>query len=348
MQKGFGSLVIDLIGTELQPEERELIAHPLVGGIILFSRNYESLAQLKQLTQAIRQVKNKPLLIMVDQEGGRVQRFKEEFTRIPPAAVYGQQGTKALELAAAGGYVMAIELLAAGIDLSLAPILDLNKGVSAIIGDRSFHSDPYEAIKLINAFINGMKQAGMAATGKHFPGHGSVAPDSHLELPIDHRSWDEIVKEDLQPFVYFIRNKIPALMTAHIAFPAVDEMPVSFSHHWLTEILRDQLHFEGVVMSDDLDMKGAASMGDYAARMRAACEAGCDIILLCNNRPAVIQVLDHIPYESYLLDQSKYEMLRGQFALDLPLTQNIQWKKNRELIESLNNSISSSCQTRII
>lgn len=336
MQKSFGSLVIDLMGTELQPEERDLIAHPLVGGVILFSRNYESIMQLQALTHEIRQVK-KTLLIMVDQEGGRVQRFRDNFTRLPPAAEYLQMAGGdfhlALELSKLGGWVMAVEILSRGIDLSLAPVLDLNKGVSSVIGDRAFGQTLTELIPLASAFIEGMKEAGMAATGKHFPGHGSVAPDSHKELPVDERSWEMIEKEDLQPFVHFINQEIPALMTAHILFPAVDALPVSFSRYWLKDILRERLQFKGVVMSDDLDMKGADSMGDYADRTKASFNAGCDIILLCNNRPAVIQVLDRLPYSSYLLNLEKYELLRGNFPdRQEALAQNKLWQSRREFL----------------
>lgn len=319
MQKSFGSLMIDLMGTELQQEEQELLEHPLVGGLILFSRNYQTPEQVQTLIKSVRQaVKAKPFLIMVDQEGGRVQRFRQDYTRIPPAALYGQvydeNPALGLQLAETGGWVMAYELLMRDVDLSLAPVLDLNRGISSVIGDRAFHGDFKHAIKLAAAYIHGMKVAGMAATGKHFPGHGSVAPDSHKELPVDDRSFEEISKEDLQPFIHFINAKIPALMTAHILFPAVDKMPVSFSRYWLHEVLREQLHYEGVVMSDDLDMKGAAVVGDYADRMELAREAGCDLILLCNNRAAVTQVLDRVSYEPHLLDLDKYELLRSRFS----------------------------------
>jgi beta-N-acetylhexosaminidase len=338
MQKTFGSLIMDLQGTTLLQDEKELILHPLVGGLILFSRNYETPEQVEALIKQVRQVvQDKPFLIMVDQEGGRVQRFRKDFTRIPPAAVYGQvydeNPALGLQLAETGGWVMAYELLARGVDLSLAPILDLNKGVSSVIGDRAFHGDIIKAIKLAAAYIHGMKVAGMAATGKHFPGHGSVAPDSHKELPVDERRFDELAREDLQPFVHFINAKIPALMTAHILFPAVDKLPVSFSRYWLHEVLRQELHFEGVVMSDDLDMKGADSVGDYADRMQLAREAGCDLILLCNNRAAVLQVLDRVPHAAHSVDLNKYELLRGRFAEVNPrLDENQAWLNRRDFL----------------
>jgi len=334
--KLFGPLIIDLISTELSSEEAELLAHPLVGGVIYFTRNYSSPTQIQALSKSIRAVKDKPLLIMVDQEGGRVQRFKDQFTRLPPAAFYGQaydrQAALGLDLAEKGGWLMATELLQQGVDLSLAPVFDLNKGLSSVIGDRAFHQDPLIAVKLARAFIRGMQTAGMAATGKHFPGHGSVAPDSHLELPVDPRPFETIEKEDLQPFIQFINDKIPALMTAHILFPAVDKMPVSFSSYWLRDILRQRLHFEGVVISDDLNMHGANMAGNYLERAGLACEAGCDLLLVCNNRPAVLQVLDGLP-SRFALGRDKYDLLRGRFSLDpATLRENPLWQERRDFL----------------
>lgn len=334
MQKAFGSLIIDLKGIELEQDEKELLEHPLVGGVILFTRNYQFPEQLQNLIRSIRQV-NKPLLIMVDQEGGRVQRFRNGFTPIPPAAVYGKRYDEnphlGLQLAETGGWLMAYELVSKGIDLSLAPILDLNKGLSSIIGDRAFHQNAAIAVKLAAAYIQGMKRAGMAATGKHFPGHGSVVPDSHLELPVDSRIWDEVRQDDLQPFIAFIKGEIPALMTAHILFPQVDKMPVSFSRFWLKNILREQLGYQGVVISDDLNMKGAEIMGNYADRMCLAREAGCDIILLCNNRPAILQVLDRVVAAEHQLDPSKHELLRADFSLAHQVDQHT-WEQQRDFL----------------
>ncbi len=342
MQKKLGSLIIDLKGTTLQAEERELLAHPLVGGLVLFSRNYETLEQLQALIQDLRQMQSRPFLIMVDQEGGRVQRFRQEFTLLPPAATYGRAYDKnperGLGLAEAGGWLMAFELLAQGIDLSLAPVLDLAKGLSTVIGDRAFHSEAATAIQLATAYIQGMKKAGMAATGKHFPGHGSVKPDSHEELPVDHRSLEDLLKDDLSPFIHFIKQDLPALMTAHILFPEIDKLPVSFSPYWLQDVLRKQLHFKGVIMSDDLNMKGADMIGDYADRVQAAREAGCDLILLCNNREAVIQVLDRVSYAPHLLAFQKYELLRGSFPnQEQSKAQNQRWLQHRNfLLNSIN------------
>ncbi len=337
MKKDFGSLIIDIKGCELQAEEKELLAHPLVGGLILFSRNYESSEQVRALIHSVRQGLRKPFLIMVDQEGGRVQRFRQGFTRIPPAAFYGQVYDEnpelGLRLAETGGWVMAYELVTQGVDLSLAPVLDLNKGISSVIGDRAFHRDSAAAIRLAAAYIHGMKTAGMAATGKHFPGHGSVAPDSHKELPLDARTEEELAKEDLLPFIYFINEKIPALMTAHILFPAVDQLPVSFSRYWLQEVLRQKLKYEGLIMSDDLDMKGAEVAGDYADRMELAREAGCDLILLCNNREAVLQVLDRVNPALHLLPSQKYDLLRARFPVVKPgPVENQHWARRRDFL----------------
>lgn len=338
MQKTLGPLVIDLAGTSLQPEEQDLLAHPLVGGVILFTRNYQSIEQLRALIRSIRGVKE-PLLIMVDQEGGRVQRFRQHFTSLPPAAAYAQMAkansANAAHLAKAGGWLMATEILSMGIDLSLAPLLDIDKGISAVIGDRAYGENPVQVIALASAFIEGMKEAGMAATGKHFPGHGGIAPDSHHELPIDTRSWEMIEKEDLQPFIHFINHQIPALMTAHILFPAVDSLPVSFSRYWLQNILRERLGFQGVIMSDDLNMKGADQIGDYSQRAQMALAAGCDLILLCNNRSAVIEVVEQLNDQLYLVDDKKYALLKGSFPSSLgPFSQNSQWQNYQELLST--------------
>lgn len=294
-----------------------MLSHPLVGGVILFARNFESKNQLKSLCTAMRVSRKKPLLIMADQEGGRVQRFKEEFTRLPPMQEFGQQYDKdptlAFNLSKNCGKLMAQELLSCEIDLSFAPVLDLNKGVSSVIGDRAFHANPNVVTQLASAFIAGMKEAGMAATGKHFPGHGSVALDSHKALPIDDRSYDEIEKDDLIPFMRLIQQGIPALMAAHIIFSQVDKLPVGYSSTWLKGILQKKLGFEGVIFSDDLSMEGANMSADFSDRVKAAKEAGCDFTLICNHRAGVIEALDRLPH-SLLLDSEKWEPLRGRFS----------------------------------
>ena len=335
MANKIGSLIIDLQGKELTAEERDLLAHPLVGGIILFTRNYESRLQLTQLCRSVREARKTPLLLMVDQEGGRVQRFIPEFTRLSSMAVFGklQDTAKALQLAKDCGWLMAVELLSTGIDMSLAPILDLNKGVSSVIGDRAFHANPQQVIELAGAFIQGMKEAGMTATGKHFPGHGSIAPDSHVSMPIDERTLADIERDDLVPFKTLIKRGISALMAAHILFPNIDHRPVGFSPVWLQTILRQQLGFNGTLLSDDLNMEGANISANYADRVLAAREAGCDFALLCNNRSGVIQALDAVPEVKHQVEQDKWRVLQSNFSHEQTAYQDSKrWQATREFL----------------
>lgn len=318
MTDKIGTLIIDVADKTLSAEDREILAHPLVGGVILFTRNYDSREQLTHLCQQIRQASQHPLLIMVDQEGGRVQRFISEFTRLPPMDSFGQlydnNPQAACRLAQECGWLMATELLSVGIDLSFAPVLDLNKGLCSVIGDRSFHADPEVVIMLASAFIRGMQEAGMAATGKHFPGHGAVTLDSHLTLPVDDREMSEIEQTDMLPFTHLVNAGMSAVMAAHIVFPRVDALPVGFSRVWLHDILRKRLGFTGVLFSDDLHMEGANISANYADRMLATKEAGCDFALICNYRPGVIQVLDNVAHATHLLDKEKWGILQGQFT----------------------------------
>jgi beta-N-acetylhexosaminidase len=313
-----GSLVIDIAGTSLSPEDKEIIAHPLVGGLIFFTRNYENRAQLTSLTKEIRAVRLDPILIMSDQEGGRVQRFIPEFTRLKPMGEFGdnyQADPKAaLEQAKAQAKIMAEELLSTGIDFSLAPVLDLNKNLNAVIGDRAFSGDANVVIALSQAFVAGMREAGMAAIGKHFPGHGSVLTDSHVEKPTDTRLLPEILQTDLVPFSALIKAGISAIMAAHITFPSVDDRPAGFSRRWLQDILRKQLGFQGTIFTDDLNMAGAAISINYADRVVAAREAGCDFALLCNNREGVVQTLDNVNYAAHQVDKTKWGALLGDFS----------------------------------
>lgn len=318
MTQTIGALIMDLAGTAVSPEEHELLQHPLVGGVILFARNYESKSQLKALCADIKAARRTPLLIMVDQEGGRVQRFVHEFTRLPQLSTFGekydQDALCACREARDSGYLMASELLSVGIDLSLAPVLDLNKGVSTVIGNRAFHADPQAVIALAQAYCQGMQAAGMAATGKHFPGHGSVSLDSHIAKPIDHRTFDEIAASDLIPFAAMAKNKIHAIMAAHITFPQVDPSPVGFSAYWLQTVLRQQLGFTGTIFSDDLTMEGANLSANYADRVEATRAAGCDFALVCNNRSGVIQVLDTLNAAHHALTPEKWQSLQRKSA----------------------------------
>lgn len=319
MYNSIGSLIISVSGLKLTDEEREMIAHPLVGGVILFARNYEAKAQLRALIQSIRGCKPTPLLLMVDQEGGRVQRFKNEFTALPSLATFGQQYSKdpenACAMAQLGGWLMAYELINNGIDLSLAPVLDLNTKKSTVIGDRGFHADPEVVIRLAHAYISGMQYAGMQATGKHFPGHGQVQGDSHYIIPQDDRNLQEILTEDLVPFLK-LKNRLSAMMAAHIIFPNIDKFPVSYSMIWLKKILREQLNYNGVIISDDLNMQGAAISSDYSDRFKLAKSAGCDLVLICNHPAGIIQVLDRCPSDDkqfYISDQ-KRNTVAGTFS----------------------------------
>lgn len=292
-----GPVILDVTSTELTSAERTLLLHPAVGGVILFSRNIENYEQLQRLISSIRHTRSE-LLICVDQEGGRVQRCRLDFTRIPPMQVfdrlYVSHPDDAIELVRDCAWLMASELLAVDIDFSFAPVLDVDENFCSVIGDRSFSSDPQRVTLLACAFIDGFTDAGMAVTGKHFPGHGSVQGDSHLELPVDLRNFSEIEQNDLLPFLQ-LKDRLDAIMPAHILFPQVDaSAPVGFSSYWLQKILRQKLAYRGVIFSDDLSMQGAAEVGDYPARAALALKSGCDMVLVCNNRSGAVEVLEHL------------------------------------------------------
>src|SRR3990167_3945620 len=337
MTDNMGSLIIDLKATELLPEERDMLAHPLVGGVILFSRNYESRQQLKCLCQAIRSAHSAPLLITVDQEGGRVQRFLNEFTKLPPMAIFGKLYEKhpdqACHLTRHCGWLMAMELLSVGIDLSLAPVLDLQIN-KRVIGNRAFHAHPQVVIHLATALIEGMNEAGMAAIGKHFPGHGSVIWDSHVILPHDERALNELEQQDMLPFKHAIQNHIAAIMPAHIVFSNVDLLPVTYSHYWLQDILRNKLGFTGIILSDDLNMEGANILHHYEDRVIAAREAGCDFTLLCNNHPGILQVLDKVPNKLFFVKNNTWNRLQSQ-----PITESIEtnfrWQEANKMLSTV-------------
>lgn len=293
--------MLDVRELELQADEHEIINHPLVGGVILFSRNYESPEQITALCQSIRDAKSSPLLIAVDQEGGRVQRFRKGFTLLPAShqigEIYDTDQTQAKVLASTAGWLMASELLAVGIDFSFAPVLDLYKGVSQVIGDRAFHRKPEVITLLAKQYIKGMKQAGMSSVGKHFPGHGSVEEDSHVAIPRDSRRFEDIQMSDIIPFENLILANLHAIMPAHVIYPNIDPLPAGFSKFWLQQILREQLNFNGVIFSDDLSMTGAEIAGDYLDRVKAALAAGCDMALICNQQSEAIKVLDNLNVE---------------------------------------------------
>ena len=291
-----GPVMLDLCGTELSADERELLRHPQVGGVILFARNFESTQQLIALTQAIHAARQPPLLIAVDHEGGRVQRFREGFTRIPPMRSLGEIWTehpqRARRLAHQIGYVMGAELRACGVDFSFAPVLDLDYGESQVIGDRAFHRDPQGVADLAHPLMLGWKEAGMAAVGKHFPGHGFVIADSHLAIPVDERDYADLLTDDIEPFRQMVDYGLPAIMPAHVIYPKVDDLPAGFSAKWLKGVLRGELGFDGVIFSDDLSMEGAKAGGDVLTRGQAALASGCDMVLLCNDPASAKTLLD--------------------------------------------------------
>lgn len=308
----FGAVMLDVAGTTLTQTEREIINHPNTGAVILFARNYENPQQIAALIQEIRAARNGDILIAVDQEGGRVQRFQNGFTRLPPALLYENEP----EIAEIAGWLMAAELLAVGVDFSFAPVLDVDCGVSEIIGNRAFSQNAQKVTQLASEFRNGMKRAGMAATGKHFPGHGAVALDSHLTLPMDERDLEMIRQKDLLPFRQLIAEGLEAIMPAHVLYSQIDAQPAGFSPFWIQTILRQELDFDGVVFSDDLSMEGAASVGNFPERAKAALQAGCDMVLVCNNSAAAVQVLDSLPTEQNVARERRLQKMRGNFSMN--------------------------------
>ena len=304
--------MIDLAGPYLEGPEQELILNKHVGGLILFERNFESKEQLENLCQSVRAIKEN-ILIAVDQEGGRVQRFKEGFATIPSMQKLGDLALKdrdlGIELCKNTGWLMASEILASGLDISFAPVLDLDRDTSSVIGARAFSEMPGLTIDLSDAFIKGMNEAGMAATGKHFPGHGGVLEDSHIEAPVDTRSRHLIENHDLRPFME-LKNKLGGIMTAHITYPSIDTKSVGFSTYWLQTVLRKRMGFRGVIFSDDLSMKGAGPEKSFTSRAKLSLSAGCNMILVCNNLEGVKETIDYL--EKNNVTQSKrIKMMRA-------------------------------------
>lgn len=335
-----GPLMVDIEGTALSAEDREILAHPLVGGVILFTRNFIDSRQLAGLLESIHQLRSPRLLVAVDHEGGRVQRFRKDFTVLPPARAYGKhyatQAKECLQQAEQAGWLMAAECLAVGIDISFAPVLDLDHGVSSIIGDRAFHRNPDAVGALAGAFAHGMKRAGMAATGKHFPGHGGIAEDSHLELPVDSRPLVDLQLRDMKPFAHLIRNNIAAMMMAHVVYPDVDDKPASFSRRWIEIELRRNMNFHGAVFCDDLTMEGASVIGSFADRAQVALEAGCDMLPVCNHRAAVIEIIDNIKEHIDPAGQIRLVRLHGRANFNLAeLQARKEWQDTVALLADL-------------
>lgn len=294
-----GPLLVDIAGTRMTPADERLLAHPAVGGAILFTRNFESREQLRELTAAMRAVRPN-LLITADQEGGRVQRFRDGFTRIASMRAIGRLAAEdrdaGTEAAREIGWLLAAELAQVGVDMPLAPVVDLDYGVSQVIGERAFAADAETTIALARAFADGLRDARSAATAKHFPGHGHVRADSHAELPVDERSRAEL-RQDMAPYRELAAQGLESVMMAHVRYPAVDARPASLSSLWIGDVLRGEMGFDGCVFCDDLSMGGAAAVGDYAERARLAQDAGCDYLPVCNDRDAVLGLLDIVSCE---------------------------------------------------
>jgi beta-N-acetylhexosaminidase len=338
-----GPVMIDLLGPELTAADRELLLHPSTGGVILFSRNFSSPDQICRLISAIHELRSPHLLIAVDQEGGRVQRFRDGFTRLPAAArlyqAYPQDITAARAAAHEMGWLMAAELRAVGVDFSFAPVLDIDYGVSTVIGDRAFATQPGAVAQLAGAWMLGAREAGMVSVGKHFPGHGAVVADSHIDLPVDDRAFELLQGRDIQPFARLIENGLEAIMPAHVIYAHCDEHPAGFSSFWLQDVLRRQLGFQGVVFSDDLSMAAAENAGCYAERAKTALVAGCDMVLVCNDPDGAAEVLAALEDYEDPVARSRMARLHGRPARGLSrLREEARWHRAVDLASQFENT----------
>lgn len=337
-----GPVMLDIEGISLSGDDRAVLRHPQTGGVILFSRNFESTQQLTELCAEIHALREPHLIIAVDHEGGRVQRFRTGFTHLPPMAalgsLYDKEGAKPAEAAAENlAWLMASELLACGVDISFAPVLDIGHGVSGVIGDRAFHRDPQLVARLAQAFVRGMRKAGMAATGKHFPGHGGVKEDSHIAKPVDRRRLADLMMSDIIPFERLIPNGLAGIMLAHVVYPEVDSKPAGYSAVWLQQILRQQLDFQGVIFSDDLSMDAADIGNTYGERAKLAIDAGCDMVLVCNHRDAAIEVLESLEHYKNPVSQIRLARMHGHNTHGhlADLMKRDDWRQFAELAERL-------------
>lgn len=338
-----GPVMMDLEGTEISQREMELLQDPLIGGVILFTRNFESIDQITRLVATIHAARTPHLLVAIDHEGGRVQRFHQGFTRLPPASVfgriYGDDAGKARDYAEKAGWLLAAELRAIGVDFSFAPVLDLAHGVSGVIGDRAYHAKPEVVATLAYASMHGMLRAGMHAVGKHFPGHGGVVEDSHLASPVDHRELEVLMKQDIVPFARMIANDLSGIMPAHVIYDKVDDKPAGYSKIWLQDILRTRLRFQGVIFSDDLSMEAAGIAGGYGSRAQHALEAGCDMVLVCNHPEGVADVLEALKGYNNPTSQMRLVRMHGrQESGYADLHSSREWKQVSGLIAGLDQS----------
>lgn len=334
-----GPVMLDVKGCALDDDDRRRLMHPQVGGVILFSRNFQNCAQLAELCSEIHAFRDPRLVVAVDQEGGRVQRFREGFQALPAMGhlgdFYDEDPGQALQCAETFAWIMAAELLHYGVDLSFAPVLDIGNPVSSVIGDRAFHRDPEKITHLANAWVRGMRSAGMEAVGKHFPGHGSVEGDSHHVMPFDRRNFAEIEALDLVPFRRVIATHLAGIMMAHVIYEQVDENAAGYSRYWIETVLRQQLEFDGIVFSDDLSMSGAESVGGYAERARHALAAGCDILLVCNKPEGADEVLDSLQGYSNPTSQLRMIRLHGQ-ATSTGLFESSDWRNACTQLQAFN------------
>ena len=334
-----GPVMLDIAGVSLSDDDRKRLRHPQAGGVILFSRNYADPQQLRDLCQEIHALREPRLVLGVDHEGGRVQRFRDGFRSLPAMGHLGDEfdskPERALRLSEEFGWMMASELLYYGVDLSFSPVLDLANPISSVIGDRAFHRNPEAVARLGNAWIRGMRRAGMEAVGKHFPGHGSVEGDSHHEMPFDRREFSQIEALDLLPFRRVIDTHLAAIMMAHVIYDRVDPVAAGYSRYWIESVLRQQLGFEGIVFSDDLSMSGAETEGGYPGRARRALAAGCDILLVCNNPSAADEVLEALGEYSSPTTQLRMVRLHGQPVADNLFTTS-EWRQACAELEEFN------------
>ena len=328
--------MVDVLGTTLTDEDRARIRHPAAGALILFARNYENPDQLAALTADIERQREPALPVCVDHEGGRVQRFKDGFTLIPPMRALGKLWDRdrdaAKEAATSIGYIIAAELGAHGVDFSFAPVLDLDYGGSSVIGDRALHFDPAAVGALGACLVKGLAQGGVAAVAKHFPGHGYAEADSHVAVPRDERSFKEIARKDIAPYKQVIDAGLAGVMPAHVIYPQVDAQPAGYSTHWLQDVLRKQLGFQGLVFSDDLSMEGAAVAGGPPERARAALAAGCDMVLLCNNPAGLDELLESLK-DVQLAQPERLERMKKQGGRDL--RKSVAYREAQEALKSV-------------
>ncbi|MBL7003386.1 MAG: beta-N-acetylhexosaminidase [Gammaproteobacteria bacterium] len=334
-----GPVMCDIKGLTLSDSDRVRLCKKQVGGVILFTRNYESPQQIKALIDDIHQLRTPRLIVAVDHEGGRVQRFRAGFESIPAMRVFGkifdQNEQKAINQTETIGWLVASELLHYGLDLSFAPVLDIGDPVSEVIGDRAFHKDPKVITRLANAWIRGMRAAGMEAVGKHFPGHGSVQGDSHHVMPFDNRSYEQIQQLDLIPFAQVIKTHLSGVMMAHVIYEQVDTLAAGFSKFWIGKCLRQILNFDGVVFSDDLSMAGAESAGSYAQRAFKSLEAGCDMLIVCNNEDGADEVIEALGEYNNPVSQIRLTRLHGKKP-QKNVFETKQWKHAKQVLEQLN------------